>query len=154
MSQLRWLCRFGQIQAVKHAGWWLVHRDEFHRLLDPAATLQWLNRPQREQLFIEHLERLAAMLHPIDAESTISVLLKDIRRFEGIGEDGEGFAWRRAEWRVRDGVVDRSQTEAALGIVQFIIPLGTELFREIDWHDRSSALLSIIAESTGVDLAF
>ena len=66
----------------------------------------------------------------------------------------EGVAWRRAEWRVRDGIVDRPQTEEALRIVQLIIRLGTELFRDINWHDRDSALLSMIAESTGVDLAF
>ena len=41
VRRLRKLCRDGEIQAVKLAGWWFVHRDEFMRLPDPASTMQW-----------------------------------------------------------------------------------------------------------------
>jgi hypothetical protein len=57
------------------------------------------------------------------------------------------------KWRVQAGVVDPDQTEEARGLVQLIIRLGMELLRDINWHDGSPALLSMIAVPTGVDLA-
>src|SRR5208283_3898840 len=36
---LRRLCRSGDLQAIKHSGWWLLHRDEFNRLLAPEVIL-------------------------------------------------------------------------------------------------------------------
>ena len=65
-------------------------------------------------------------------------------------EDAEGMVWHRAEWRIRDGIVDREQIEEALWLLQAIIELGMELLRNID--SRHSRLVSMIAEQTGVDL--
>jgi hypothetical protein len=99
------------------------------------------------------------MLHRGAAECTISVLLRDLRRAAALCGDSypydeaEGFAWRRAEWRVRDGIVHPDQTEEALRLVQTIIQLGMELFRNVNWRDHNSALLSMIAAQTGVELA-
>ena len=39
-------------------------------------------------------------------------------------EDSEGLVWRRAEWRIREGVVDRELIEDALRLLQAIIALG------------------------------
>ena len=61
------------------------------------------------------------------------MLLHDLRRavmFREAGacyEDAEGMVWHRAEWRVRDGIVDPDQMEEALGLLQAIIELGMEL---------------------------
>jgi hypothetical protein len=150
---LRRLCRSGDLQAIKLSGWWLLHRDEFHRLLAPNATLR--RRAARQYIFLRNLQQLAAMLHPIEAESTLHVLLHDLRRaimFREAGavyEDAEGMVWHRAAWRVREGIVDPDQTEEALQLLQAIIQLGMELLRNIDW--RHSRLVSMIATETGID---
>jgi hypothetical protein len=152
---LRSLCRDGEIQAIKLSGWWLVRRDEFNRLLSPEVTLRC--RAARQYILVRNLQQLAAMLHRGAAGCTISVLLRDLRRAAALCGDSydeaEGFAWRRAEWRVREGILDPDQTEEALRLVQAIIQLGMELFRNVNWRDRNSALLSMIAAQTGVELA-
>lgn len=66
---LRRLCRRGEIEALKFSGYWLVRRDEFTRLLEPLSTLQWRTSAARQQMFLDRLQDLAAMLHPGDAES-------------------------------------------------------------------------------------
>ena len=153
---LRRLCRSDELQAVKLSGRWLLHRDEFNRLLAPEVTLR--SRAARQYIFLRNLQQLGAMFHPLEAQSILHVLLNDLRRavmFRESGaayEDAEGMAWARAQWRVRDGVIDRDQTEDALRLVQIIIRLGTELFRDVDWHSANSRLISMIAVQTGVDL--
>ena len=42
---LRRLCRSRRTPGVKHAGWWLVHRDEFHRLAGPRSDAAFSRRP-------------------------------------------------------------------------------------------------------------
>lgn len=153
---LRRLCRSGELQAVKHAGWWLLHRDDFNRLLAPDVTLSC--RAAQKYILVRNLQQLAAMLHPHDAESVLHVLLHDLRRavmFREAGacyEDAEGMVWHRAEWRIRDGLVDLDLTEDALRLLQAIIQLGMELFRNVNRRDHNSALPSMIAAQTGVDL--
>ena len=153
---LRRLCRSGELQAVKLAGWWLLHRDEFHRLLAPEVTLR--SRAARQYIFLRNLQQLAAMLHRYDAESTLHVLLHDLRQavmFREGGadyEDAEGMVWARAKWRVEDGIIDRDQTEDALRLVQLIIGIGLELFRDVGGRHANSRLVSMIAVQTGVDL--
>ena len=80
VRRLRKLCRDGEIQAVKLAGWWFVHRDEFMRLPDPASTMQWQSNRDRQQIFLRLFQYLAAMLHPCEAACIIQVLLKDLCR--------------------------------------------------------------------------
>ena len=70
------LCRSGELQAVKHAGWWLVHRDEFHRLLAPKVTLR--SRAARQYIFLRNLQQLAAMLHPHEASSILDACYSTI----------------------------------------------------------------------------
>ena len=153
---LRRLCRSGELQAYKHAGWWLVHRDEFHRLCAPELTLRC--RAARQYIFVRNLQQLAAMLHPYDAESALQVLLHDLRQavmFREGGadyEDAEGMVWARAKWRVEDGIIDPDQTEDALRLVQLIIGIGLELFRDVGGRHANSRLVSTIAVQTGVDL--
>jgi hypothetical protein len=43
--------------------------------------------------------------------------------------------------------------EEALRPLQTIIPQGMALLRNIDWRDHNSALPSMIATHTGIDLA-
>ena len=151
---LRSMCRDTELQAIKLSGWWFLHRDEFNRLLAPDVTLP--SRAARQYILLRNLQQLAAMLHPYDADPILRVLLRDLRRgtmFRGDDaayEDAGDFAWRRAEWRVRDSLVDADQTEEALGLLRTIIALGMELLRDIDW--RHSRLVSMIAEQTGIDL--
>ena len=127
---LRRLCHRGIIQAIKTCGWWMVHQDEFIRLLDPAATLQWRSNAARAQIFVQQLTDL---LDPCEASCTIDVLLHDLQQAVQAGsegadyEDAEDFAWHRAEWRVRDGVVDPKQTEEALRLLRSIIQIGMGL---------------------------
>jgi hypothetical protein len=59
--------------------------------------------------------------------------------------------WARAEWRNREAIFDRDQTEDALSLLQTIIELGMDVLRGIDW--RHSGLASMIGEQTAVDLA-
>lgn len=154
---LRRLCREGELQAFKQDGWWLLHRDEYYRLLDPFSGPQWRSTPVRQHMFVRSLQYLAAMLWQHEAESTLHVLLHDLRRavmFREAGavyEDAEGMVRARAEWRIRQGIVDADQIEEALGLLRTIIELGMELLAGIDW--RHSRLVSMIAEQTGVDLA-
>ncbi len=128
---LRRLCRNTELQAIKLSGRWLLHRDEFNRLLAPDVTLRC--RPARQHIFLRNLQQLAAMLHPLEAESTLRVLLHDLRRavmFRETGacyDDAEGMVWARAEWRIRDGLVDPDQAEEALRLLQAIVELGMEL---------------------------
>ena len=73
------------------------------------------------------------MLHPLEAEATLHVLLHDLRRavmFRDAGacyEDAEGMVWARARWRVEDGIIDPDQTEDALRLVRAIIQIGMGL---------------------------
>ena len=73
------------------------------------------------------------MLHPCEAACIIQVLLKDLcravqARREGADyEDAEGFAWHRAEWRVRYGAVDPAQAEDAPGLLKSMVTLGMAL---------------------------
>ena len=62
VRRLRRLCLDGEIQAVKLSGWWLVHRDEFMRLLAPAASLSWRSsrsttRPFNRWQYSEEMSR-------------------------------------------------------------------------------------------------
>ncbi len=152
---LQRLCRSGERQAIKLSGWWLVHRDEFNRLLAPEVMLRC--HAARQHILIRNLQQLAAMLRPHAAESTISVLLRDLRRAAALcgdtDDEAEDFVRGRAEWRVRDGIVDPSQIDDALRLVGTIIQLGMELFQNTDWRAADSTLVSMIAEQTGVDLA-
>lgn len=154
---LRRLCSDFELQAIKVSGRWLLHRDEFNSLLAPDVTLR--SRAARQYILLRNLQQLAAMLYPHDAESTLHVLLHDLRRATMFRQDNAAyeeagrFAWRRAKWRVEDGVVDRDQTEEALRLVRAIIEVGMQLLRNIDWRDGNSGLVSMIAEHTGVDLA-
>ena len=99
------------------------------------------------------------MLHPYEASDILHVLLHDLRTATIFREDDAAyadagdFAWRRAEWRIRDGIADATQTDDALRILRCIIELGMQLCRGIDWRNRNSPLLSMIASQTGVDLA-
>jgi hypothetical protein len=69
----------------------------------------------------------------VEAADVIGVLLNELRnavqaRREGLGfDDAEGFAWRRAEWRVRYGVVDPAQAEEALRLLRSVLTLGMAL---------------------------
>jgi hypothetical protein len=156
---LRRLCRAGMIQAVKHTGWWLLHRDEFMRLLDPASTMQWRTNQDRQQIFLDYLQRLAALLHPVEADCIIQVLLKDLRRAvqarrEGYGyDDAEGHAWHRAEWRVRYGVVDPAQVEDALVLLRNIVSLGMSVFERIGWdQDETAALVAELRDQADIEV--
>jgi uncharacterized protein (DUF779 family) len=151
---LRRLCRDHEIAAIRISGWWLVHSDEFNRLLAPDVTLSC--RAARRYIFVRNLRQLAAMLPQHEARHLLHVLLHDLRRavmFREAGacyEDAEGMVWPRAEWRIRQGIVDRDQIEDALGLLQAIIQVGMDLFRGINW--RHARLVSMIAAETGVDL--
>ncbi len=156
---LRRLCRAGMIQAVKHTGWWLLHRDEFMRLLDPASTMQWRTNQDRQQIFLDYLQRLAALLHPVEADCIIQVLLKDLRRAvqarrDGYGyDDAEGHAWHRAEWRVRYGVVHPAQVDEALELLATIVRLGMPVFERIGWdQDEAAALVAELRDQTGIEV--
>ena len=59
----------------------------------------------------------------------------------------------RLAQQLREGIVDSDQMEDAMRLLQTIIELGMELFRDIRWRDGHSTLLSLIAAQTGVDLA-
>jgi hypothetical protein len=150
---LRKQCRDGRIQAFKLSGCWLIHRDEFFRLLAP----QPVDIAQEE--LVERLCELAMLLHRHEAACTISVLVNGIRRAvqarrEGADyDDAEGFAWRRAEWRVRYGVVDASRVEDALRLLRTIILLGMELPVRLDWFAEPAMLISMLAAQSGLDLA-
>lgn len=78
------------------------------------------------------------MIQPLDASHVLRVLLHDLRRaivFRKGGacyDDAEGMAWTRAEWRIREGIVDVDQTEDALRLLRAIIGLGMELGSFID----------------------
>ncbi|MEI8372735.1 MAG: hypothetical protein WCJ35_07865 [Planctomycetota bacterium] len=152
---LQKLCREGWFQSTKIDGHWLLHRDDFNSLLAPDVPLPC--RAARQYILIRNLQQLAAMLHHSEAECTLRVLLRDLQRavmFHKAGacyDDTEGMVWHRAEWRIRDGLVDADQMEEALGLLQAIIGLGMDLLRNIDW--RHSRLVSMIAERVGVDLA-
>lgn len=157
--RLRRLCRQGKLQAFKFSGWWLVHRDEFMRLLDPASTLQWRTNRERQQIFLDNLQDLAAMLHPCEVSCTIQVLLKDLRRAvqarrEGAAYDeAEGYAWARAEWRVRYGLVDPSQMEEALRLLETIVRLGMPVFERIIWHaEETAAMVAMLRDQAGVEV--
>ena len=134
---LRRLCRSGELRATKHAGQWLLHRDEFHRLLAPDVTLH--SRAARQYILLRNLQQLAAMLRPHEASGTLHVLLHDLRRavmFREAGavyEDAEGMVWHRAKWRVEDAIIDPDQIEAAMRLLATILPQGIELLRHIDW---------------------
>ncbi len=131
--RLRRLCRDCEIDALKFSGYWLVRRDEFIRLLDPLSTLQWRTSTARQQIFLDRLRDLAAMLRPGEVESTISVLLKDLRRAVDLDQTGAdyddtaGFVWHRAKLRVQDGMINPEQTEEALRLVRTIIEVGMNL---------------------------
>jgi len=154
---LRSMCRDTELQAIKLSGWWFLHRDEFNRLLAPDVTLRC--RAARQYVLLRNLQQLAAMLHHYDAEPVLRVLLRDLRRaimFRRSGacyEDAEGMVWHRAEWRVRDGIVDPSQIDEALRLVRAIIELGMELLPGIDCRATDSPLVSMIRAQTGLDLA-
>ena len=68
-----------------------------------------MDQRRKQQLFIFLLQRLAAKLYRHERSSTLTVLLKELRnavqaRREGVAyNEAEGFAWHRAEWRVRLG---------------------------------------------------
>jgi hypothetical protein len=153
VRRLRRLCRDGRIQAFKLSGCWLIHRDEFMRLLAPQPA----DIAQEE--LVERLCELAMLLHRHEAACTISVLVNGIRRAvqarrEGAAyDDAEGFAWRRAEWRVRYGVVDASRVEDALRLLRTIILLGMELPVRLDWFAEPAMLISMLAAQSGLDLA-
>jgi hypothetical protein len=66
-------------------------------------------------------------------------------------QDAEDFAWHRAEWRVRDGLVDPEQTDEALRLLGSIIRLGMELLGR-SRRSRNSSMVSTIAEQTRVAL--
>ncbi len=156
---LRRLCRSGQLQAIKHAGWWLVHRNEFHRLLDPAATMQWRTSQDRQQIFVDYLQRLAAMLYRHEAACIIQVLLRELRnavqaRREGAPYDeAEGHVWRRAEWRVRYGVVYPGQAEDALLLLRDIVSLGMPVFERIGWdQDKTAELVAALHNQAGLEI--
>lgn len=159
VRRLRRLCRQNELQAFKLSGHWLLHRDEFMRLLDPASTLHWRTNRERQQIFVRYLRDLAAMLHPCEASCIINVLLKDLRRAvqarrEGADyEDGEGFAWRRAEWRVRYGVVDPAQVNDALELLANLVRRGMSVFERIGWdRDATAALVSMVRAFTGIEV--
>ena len=151
---LRRLCRTERLRSIKIDNRWLIHRDEFHRLLVPDVTLR--SRAARRHILIRNLQRLAAMLYTYEAAHILHVLLHDLRRataFRDAGacyEDAEGMVWARAERGIHDGIFDPDQTEEALGLLRVIIGQGMELLRNIDW--RQDRLVSMIAEHTGVDL--
>jgi hypothetical protein len=136
---LRRLCRDTELQAVKFSGHWLLHRDEFNRLLAPEVTLRC--RAARQYILVRNLQQLSALLHPHEAESTLYVLLHDLRRaimFRQSGachDDAEGMVWARAEWRIREGIVDADQTEESLRLIRFIILCHRRRHRRI-WHGR------------------
>lgn len=67
---LRRLCHRGIIQAIKTCGWWMVHQDDFIRLLDPATTLPWRSNAARAQVFEQQLQQLADLLHPDEANGS------------------------------------------------------------------------------------
>jgi hypothetical protein len=99
------------------------------------------------------------MLYRHERSSTISVLVKELRnavqaRREGAAYDeAEGFAWRRAEWRVRDGLVDPSQLDAALELLRMIVRLGMSLFEKITRHRaETAALVVMLRNRTGIDV--
>jgi hypothetical protein len=154
---LRRLCDRGIIQAIKVCNWWMVHQDDFIRLLDPAATLQWRSNAARAQIFEQQVQQLTDLLDPCEACCTIDVLLRDVQQAVQAGsegadyEDAEDFAWHRAEWRVRDGVVDPEQTEEALRLLRAIIQIGTGLLGR-SRRNGNSNLVSKIAEQTRVAL--
>jgi hypothetical protein len=131
---LRSLCRSGELHAFKLSGRWLIHRDEFNRLLSPDVTLRC--RAARQHILLRNLQQLAAMLRQHEASHIMHVLLHDLRRaimFRQAGacyEDAEGMVWHRAAWRIRDGLVDRDLLEDALRLLRTIIELGMELLRD------------------------
>jgi hypothetical protein len=99
------------------------------------------------------------MLYRHERSSTISVLLKELRnavqaRREGAAYDeAEGFAWRRAEWRVRDGLVDPSQKDAALELLRMIVRLGMSVFEEIIWRRaETAALAAMLLDQADIDV--
>jgi len=152
---LRRMCRSDELQAFKLSGRWLLHRDDFNRLLAPDVALRC--RAARQYILIRNLRELAAMLYTHAAEAVLHILLHDLRRaimFREAGacyDDAEGMVWHRAEWRIREGIVHREQIEDAVRLLQATIELGMELLRDLDW--RHSRLVSMIAEQTGIDLA-
>jgi hypothetical protein len=134
LSSLRRQCRDGEIRAIKLSGCWMIHRDDFVRLLDPAETWHWHPNTAWGVAFLERLQRLAALLYQVFAPPTIRVLISAIKfavwaRKDGAPfEEAEGFAWRRAEWRVRYQLENRSRMDEALQLLGEIIAIGMELF--------------------------
>jgi hypothetical protein len=126
----------------------------------PAAPVDaFFAKAGPQQQFVGRLQRLAAMLYPHEASSTLSVLLKELRnavqaRREGVPYDeAEGFAWRRAEWRVRWGVVDASRVAEALRLLATIVRLGMPVFERIAWHaEETAAMVAMLRDQAGVEV--
>jgi len=101
------------------------------------------------------------MLYRDERSSTVSVILKELRnavqaRSEGAGyDDAEGFAWRRAEWRVRYGLVDPSHKDRALQILSATVKLGMSIFADIaGQRDKAAALANMVQAQTGITVWF
>jgi hypothetical protein len=99
------------------------------------------------------------MLYRDEMSSTLTVLLKELRnavqaRREGAAYDeAEGYAWARAEWRVRWGVVDPAHVKEALALLETIVRLGMAIFDEIAWHaDETVAMAAMLRDQTGVQV--
>ena len=118
-----------------------------------------MDQHRKQQLFSFLLQRLAAKLCPIERSCTVSVLLKDIRRAvqahrEGaLYDEAEGFAWHRAEWRVRYGVVNPAQVDEALLLLRNVVSLGMPVFERIIWQaDETAAMAVMLRDQTGIEV--
>jgi hypothetical protein len=91
-----------------------------------AALVVPRHAPQ--QRLVNCLERLAAMLYPVEAADILGVLLNELRnavqaRREGIPyEEAKGYAWRRAEWRVRLALLIRRGWTCLAGVFPARLP--------------------------------
>ena len=64
-----------------------------------------------------------------------------------------GLRRERAEWRVREGLIDSSRAVEALRLLNAVIVLGLPVFQAIDWNaDETAALASAIREQAGIDV--
>jgi hypothetical protein len=118
-----------------------------------------MSQLRTQQQFVGRIQRLAAMLYRDEQSSTLTVLLKELRnavqaRREGAPYDeAEGFAWRRAEWRVREGLVDPSRLDDALGLLRSIVRLGMRIFERIAWHPaETAAMVAMLRDQAGVEV--
>ena len=94
-----------------------------------------------KQQFLVTIQQLTSLLeYP---SPTIGMLIKEIYFASAHWQAGEpfpeceDFAYRRFRWRVQDDLSSRADPDRALRILATVIPLGIQLFSEIEGSSRA-----------------